>query len=447
MKLPSQIVACITALHQAGFRAYAVGGCVRDALLGLTPKDFDLCTNALPDQIREIFAENVIPAPGEKHGTVIIKTGIGDVEITTFRREGNYSDHRHPDYVEFVTELRDDLARRDFTVNAMAFCPEEGLQDPFGGVQDLENRVLRTVGDPDVRFREDCLRILRGMRFSARFGLTPDPRTKAAMLRQAPLLENLSGERIFEELSGFLLSADARSLAEFAPILGRLIPELGKTIDFCQHSPHHAYDVFTHTAHVTEKMPPEPALRWAALLHDIGKVTTFTQDANGRGHFYGHAPAGAELAENILTGFHAPARLRQEVVFLIGAHMTRLRPERIALREALHRYGRDRFDSLLLLQEADMGSKGIPEEADPEQFQHLRRILREIDAEGTPLTLKDLAVDGRDLNAIEIRGRAVGRVLNDLLAAVLREELPNERDVLLKATSAFKESGAGIECL
>lgn len=431
MILPSPIAACVTKLNQAGFRAYAVGGCVRDGLLGRTPKDYDLCTDALPEIIREVFADSTLPAPGEKHGTVIVRTDAGDVEITTFRREGGYADHRHPDFVEFVTDPREDLARRDFTVNAMAFCPEEGLLDPFGGRRDLEAGVLRTVGNPDERFREDCLRILRGMRFAARYGLTPEPATKEAILQRSALLTQLSKERIFEELSGFLLAADAQNLMEFAPILALLIPELGATMDFCQHSPHHAYDVFTHTAHVTAKVPPELSLRWAALLHDIGKPLTFTRDANGRGHFYGHAPAGAALAEKVLRSLHAPVKLRQETVFLIERHMSRLQPERPQLREAVSRFGMPQVRKLLALQEADMSSKGIPAELHPERFREVRKLLDAIEAEGADLTLKGLAINGSDLKALGYQGKAIRQMQQVLLEKVLREELPNEREVLL----------------
>ena len=201
-------------------------------------------------------------------------------EITTFRTEGGYQDSRHPDWVMFVPNVEEDLARRDFTINAMAYNPKTGYIDPYGGQQDMQNKILRTVGDPQKRFREDALRILRGARFSARFRLIPDPATMAAMERLAPLMNQLARERVFEELCKLLLSATAEDLLTFAPLLTQVIPELTPSVGFLQHTPHHAYDVFTHTAHVVEAVPAELSLRWAALLHDIGKPTSFTLDDN-----------------------------------------------------------------------------------------------------------------------------------------------------------------------
>lgn len=433
MELPQQILRCVEALEQAGFAAYAVGGCVRDACLGLTPQDFDLCTAARPEETEAVFHNYPLVLAGKKHGTVGVVTDAGVVEITTFRTEGPYLDNRHPQWVEFVPDIRQDLARRDFTVNAMAYAPGRGLQDPFGGRQDLQRRLLRAVGDPEQRFREDALRILRGVRFAVRYRLDVEAGTWQAMVNCAGLMDHLARERVFSELCKLLPLVTAQDLIRFAPILTAVIPQLAPMVGFDQRSPHHAYDLFTHVAHVTAAVPAELPLRWAALLHDIGKVPSFTQDENGRGHFYGHAGAGAQMAEEVLLGLKAPTALRQQVVTLIRQHMTRLEPDKLTLRRRLSRLGPETVAQLLALQQADMGSKGTGNAEELEQFSEIHRLLAEIQEENACLTLKDLAVNGNDLKQLGYRGKAIGQGLNRLLELVLDEQLPNQRQALLDA--------------
>ena len=432
---PDYVTQCIDALEQAGLASYRGDGCVRDDCLGLTPADFDMCTSALPEQTEAVFSDCSLVLAGKKHGTVGVITKGGVVEITTFRTEGAYQDNRHPDWVEYVPNVEKDLARRDFTVNAMAWSPSRGFADPFGGREGLENKVLRAVGDPAQRFREDSLRILRGVRFAVRYGLTVEKATMDAMVSHAHLMENLARERVFEELCKLLPLVTAEDLLRFAPILGQVLPPLKPQMGFQQHSPHHAYDVFTHTAHVTASVPGDLTLRWAALLHDIGKVSTFTLDENGRGHFLGHAKAGAEMAEDLLRQLKAPNALREQVVILIAHHMTKLPEDKKLLRRWLGRLGWETIDALLALQEADMGSKGTGKPAEMAQFPQLRTLLEEIRREDSCLSLRDLAVNGHDLMALGITGKAVGRTLNTLLEKVLDEALPNDRAALLKAAS------------
>ena len=439
MYLPEYIQNCIDLLENAGFAAYAVGGCVRDACLGLTPHDYDLCTSALPEQTEEVFRDYRLVLAGEKHGTVTVITEDGPVEITTFRTEGGYRDNRHPDWVKFVPDIQGDLARRDFTVNAMAYSPKRGFADPVGGRADLENHILRAVGDPVSRFREDSLRILRGARFAARFGLTPEENTLNAMLSQRHLMENLARERVFEELCKLLLVAKAEDITRFAPILAAVIPELAPMIGFDQRSPHHAYDLITHTAHVVEGVPPTLPLRWAALLHDTGKVKTFTLDATGRGHFYGHAKDSAAIADDILRRLKAPTALREEVVPLIGRHMTRLQPDRKLLRRQVSKYGFPMVEAQLALQQADMGSKGTVEDDGSAVFAEVRQLLADLKAEDACLSLKDLAVNGNDLMALGFQGRAIGACLNRLLELVVEERLPNKKEALLAFAAGIKE--------
>ena len=439
MYLPESIQNCIDLLENAGFAAYAVGGCVRDACLGLTPHDYDLCTSALPEQTEEVFRDYRLVLAGEKHGTVTVLTEGGPVEITTFRTEGGYRDNRHPDWVKFVPDIEGDLSRRDFTVNAMAYSPKRGFSDPFGGREDLKNHILRAVGDPEARFAEDSLRILRGVRFAARFGLTPVEKTMAAMLSQAHLMENLARERVFEELCKLLLAAKAADITRFAPILAAVIPELAPMIGFDQHSPHHAYDLITHTAHVLEGGPTTRPLRWAALLHDPGKVTTFTLDATGRGHFYGHARDSAAIADKILRRLKAPTALREEAVALIGRHMTRLQPDRKLLRRQVSKYGFPTVEAMLALQQADMGSKGTGEDDGSTVFAAVQQLLADLKAEDACLSLKDLAVNGTDLITLGFQGKEIGACLSALLEQLIEERLPNERSALLAWAAEQKE--------
>lgn len=431
MKLPENVGRLLQALEDAGYPTYAVGGCVRDHLLGLAPHDYDLCTAATPAEMRALFAQYRLVLAGEKHGTVGVITDDGVVEITAFRTEGDYGDNRHPGRVEFVRSVEEDLARRDFTVNAMAWSPIRGLCDPFGGAKDLEEKVLRAVGDPYARFREDSLRILRGVRFAVRFGLVPEERTLQAMKDLAFLMDNLSRERVLDELCKLLPLVDASDLLTYQPILTQVLPELASAVGFRQHSPHHAYDVYTHTAHVVAGVPRDLTLRWAALLHDVGKPACFSLDESGRGHFYGHAQVSAQMAEEAMRRLKAPNALREEAVFLIEHHMTTLEADPKLLRRRLSRYGETRLRQLIALQRADYCAKGVI--GDPPDLEGTEAALADVLARQACLTVKDLAINGHDLMALGLQGKAVGLMLNRLLELVLDEQLPNEKNALLHA--------------
>ena len=436
MFLPESVLLCIRTLEHAGFEAYAVGGCVRDSLLGLTPHDYDLCTNATPKDTARLFSQYTLGRSGEKHGTIGVVIGQEVFEITTFRTEGGYQDSRHPDWVRFVSHIEEDLSRRDFTVNAMAYNPTRGYVDPFGGQQDLQNHILRTVGDPEARFSEDALRILRGVRFAVRFALTPEIETLRAMKTQAPLMDNLARERVFEELCKLLPLVTLQDIETYIPILAQVLPPLVPCVGFLQHTPHHRYDVFTHTAHVVAATPPTLPLRWAALLHDCGKPISFYMDENGRGHFKGHASISAQLAEELLIQLKAPTALRERVVFLIAHHMTPLEPDKRLLRRWLGKYGEQTLFELLTLQEADFHGKGTDEEGP--QFQLLRDLLQEILSEDACLTIRDLAINGNDLQNLGfVPGPQMGQCLQTLLQQVQDELLPNDRNALLAAAADY----------
>ena len=437
MFIPESVQLCLNRLENAGFEAYIVGGCVRDALLGLTPQDYDMCTSALPEQTEAVFSDFPLVLAGKKHGTVGVVIDGTVVEITTYRTEGGYTDNRHPEWVKFVPTIEEDLSRRDFTVNSMAYSPSRGLADPFGGRADLEAKILRAVGDPQTRFREDSLRILRGVRFAVKYALTPEDATMDARVDLRKLMDNLARERVFDELCKLLLLVDMEDLLRFAPILAAVIPELEPMIGFDQRSPHHAYDLYKHTAGVTGGVPRELTLRWAALLHDTGKITTFTLDENGRGHFYGHAKFSAEIADRVLRRLKAPTKLREDAVRLIELHMHRFEEDKKVLRRWLSRLGSATMDDLLKLQEADLGSKGTGKVREMDQFSRLRQLIAEIEAENACLHIKDLAVNGNDLMALGLSGREIGTALNRLLELVLDEQLPNEKQALLAAVRAL----------
>ena len=435
MFIPKSVRTCIDRLEEAGFAAYVVGGCVRDDCLGLTPSDYDMCTAALPEQTEAIFSDRRLVLAGKKHGTVGVVTEDGVIEITTFRTEGDYRDNRHPEWVAFVSDIEQDLARRDFTVNAMAYSPTRGYADPFGGRADLDRKVLRAVGDPRKRFQEDSLRILRGVRFAVRYGLTPEDNTREAMTALRHLMDNLARERVFEELCKLLPLISAADLIHFAPILTAVIPELSPSVGFDQHNPHHLHDVYGHTAQVVESVPADLSLRWAALLHDLGKPGTFSLDSEGRGHFYGHAKESAALADQILRRLKAPTALRERVVLLTEHHMTPLIPDKKLLRRRLSALGTEALGQLLELQEADWFGRGVEEIRENGDFSEIRRILSEIEAENACLSLKDLAVNGHDLMALGLTGPTIGKTLNRLLSLVLDEQLPNEKYALLEAAA------------
>lgn len=442
ISIPKQVLALMARLESAGYQAWVVGGCVRDSLLGLTPHDWDMCTDALPEEMKEIFRDKPLILAGEKHGTVAVVAEGGPVEITTFRTEGGYDDARHPKWVRFERDIRADLSRRDFTVNAMAYCPREGLADPWGGQKDLRDQILRAVGDPEKRFTEDGLRILRGIRFAARFRLQPEPETLRAMERLAHTLSGQARERVYGELCGFLPVAGAQDILTFAPVLTAAIPELKAMVGFQQNNPHHRYDVYTHMAHVVELTPGDLAVRWAALLHDVAKPETYSLDDRGIGHFYGHAHRGAEVADRILRSLRAPNALRERATTLVAYHSASRDYSRQEsdkpLRRLLRKLGEETIWQLLSLDRADEMGKGTP--PDTAAFDRVQKTLEGILAEKPCLTVNRLAIGGRELMALGIpQGPKLGELLNRLLDEVSDGDLENEKEALLTRVKALLE--------
>ncbi len=429
--LPKQIEDIIGRLNEKGFAAYAVGGCVRDSLMKHHPHDWDITTSAAPDEVAAVFP--VCIGTGIRHGTVTVVLDDLPVEVTTFRTEGGYADHRRPDAVSFTTSLEEDLARRDFTINAMAYHPKEGLIDRFGGLSDLKAGIIRTVGEPERRFSEDALRILRALRFAACLGFSVEPLTMRAVHDRLSDLRFVAPERLWREWITLLCGKKAAEvLRAFPDAAAKLFPPLGRLMGFDQKSPHHSLDVWEHTLLTLEQTPPIPALRLAALLHDVGKPDTFTVDANGVGHFYGHHTVSAEIARQELERFHADRKTVETVCFLILHHMDQLSIEPAAIRRALNRYGEERLRALVDLIGADGMATVHAKEAHCRREAYLA-ALEQVLAETPCLKREDLAVNGNDLIAAGItEGREIGRCLEHLLQLVLDGRLPNERNALLR---------------
>ena len=354
MEIPEYVRDILRRLEGAGHEAWCVGGAVRDALLGQEPGDWDVTSGAEPEAVLSLFAPHALPT-GLKHGTVTVAPGGGQgVEVTTFRRDGDYLDHRHPERVAFTRSLAEDLARRDFTVNAIAVNLRGELSDPFGGRADLASHVLRAVGDPEKRFQEDALRILRGLRFASRLGFSIEPGTAKAIRRCAPLLEHIAPERVLTELTGILCGEHVLEvLLEYPDVLGIVLPEILPCVGFDQHSVYHCYDVWTHTARAAAAARPLPVLRFALLFHDLGKPETFSLDGAGRGHFYGHWRRSVPLAEAIMDRLRFDNRSRQTILTLVERHDAPLALSEKAVRRNLARYGEE---TLRLLLEVDRKS-------------------------------------------------------------------------------------------
>lgn len=436
MNIPQGPDEILNRLTAAGFQAYAVGGCVRDSLLGTVPGDWDICTSALPEETEACFSDLRVVETGLKHGTVtVIFQGV-PYEITTFRSDGNYLDHRRPQQVNFVRTLKEDLLRRDFTINAMAVGLDEEIQDPFGGRQDLTDGIIRCVGDPDTRFTEDALRILRGLRFASRLGFSIAPETAAAMERNKNLLSYVSGERIYKELTGILIGTYAQSVLEqYGGVLAAVLPEIQPSMGFLQRNPFHNRDVWQHTLEALGKSRPDPIVRWALLLHDLGKPDCFTLDDRGIGHFYGHPQRSMELAEQILDRFHGDKKTRDTICLLVRDH-DREAPATIKnARRWIARYGRDNVRLLLEVKRCDcLAHVDTPKtRARYNNLMEMTRLIRECLETERCFSVRDLPVKGGDVMALGVpAGPQVGRILEGLLDDVLDGACPPEREALLE---------------
>lgn len=439
--LPEGAAFVLRRLRKNGFQGYVVGGCVRDSLMGRAPKDWDICTDALPEDMQRVFRDQHVIETGLKHGTLTVMYDHEPYEVTTFRVDGEYTDHRHPDEVRFVKNVEDDLSRRDFTMNAMAWSPETGLVDVFGGQADVAEGLIRCVGDADRRFGEDALRIMRAMRFASVYGFRVEEKTQAAIHRLKASLAGVAAERIRVELAKLLCGQGAGwILREYADVIFTILPQLAPMHGFDQRTPFHAYDVWEHTVRTVENAPATETMRLTMLLHDAGKPAAFTLDEAGVGHAWGHQEKSAAIAAEILAGLRVDNATRDRVLLLVKHHDWPLSTERTLLKRRLNRLGEEALFQLIDVQRADALGKGTEAPAAIEaRTEELRRALTALLAENPCVTLRDMAVSGRDLMAAGIaHGKQLGETLNWLLGEVLNERLPNDRDALLEAAQAHR---------
>ena len=432
----------INLLEHDGHEAFVVGGCVRDSLLGKEPHDWDICTSARPEEVCSIMERNHIRTieTGLKHGTVTACYGIRNYEITTYRIDGEYSDNRRPDRVEFIGDVIEDLGRRDFTINAMGYNDTRGIIDPWNGGYDLHAGIIRCVRNPDDRFKEDALRIMRALRFAATYGFKIEEKTAAAIHRNKHLLKNIAAERIQSELGKMLCGKGVLDiLLEYKDVMAVIIPELGPCIGFQQNNPYHIYDVYDHITHaVADYKGNDISIKMALLLHDIGKPECYIENETG-GHFYGHSVISMRIAKDVMDRLKFDNKTKQEVVDLVFYHDSDIHPSTRAVKRWLNKIGRDLLTKLLCVKMADIyAHSDVNREPLVLKCCELMELACSVVQEQQCFTLKDLAVGGHDIMSLGIEaGPMVGKVLNHLLNKVLDEEIENEHDVLMEEASVY----------
>ena len=441
--LPDKVREILGTLRAAGYEAYAVGGCVRDSLLGREPKDWDITTSARPDQVKACFRKTI--DTGIQHGTVTVMLGGEGFEVTTYRLDGTYSDGRHPDAVVFTPSLSEDLLRRDFTINAMAYSEETGVVDLFGGLADMEKGLIRCVGDPDARFSEDVLRIMRAVRFAAQLGYEIEPETAASVRRHAPDLVKISAERIAAELLKTITSPHPgriRTAYELG-ITAVVLPEFDRCMETPQHTPYHCYNVGEHTVRTMEHIPADKCLRLTMLFHDLGKPAARTIDGNGRDHFVGHAAISEGIAYDIMRRLKLDNATIRRVTRLVRCHDYRPALTKASVRKVIYRVGEDLFEDYLKVQRADTWGKGEAAygyQAGFDRIDRTEELYHEILAEGDCLSLKDLAINGRDLAEAGFSGPMIGDALEAALRAVLKNPKMNTKDRLMNMVANYTET-------
>ncbi|MBE6689623.1 MAG: HD domain-containing protein [Ruminococcaceae bacterium] len=431
--IPSSVASALKRLNEHGFEAYCVGGCVRDYIMGVVPHDFDITTSALPNEVCQCFKDCRVIETGIQHGTVTVVLDGEMLEITTFRTDGTYSDGRHPDSVSFTRSLTDDLSRRDFTVNAMAYNPEVGVVDPFGGREHIKEKIICCVGDAGTRFSEDALRIMRALRFSAVLGFDIAESTAHAIFRKTPMLDKISTERIYAELTKLVCGKNAEKiLLDFSSVICRIIPELTDCVGFEQKTKYHKYDVYTHIIKTLSSCDSILTVRLAALLHDVAKPDCFTVDNRGVGHSFDHQEKSARAAKAILRRLHSDNKTIATVTALIQRHDDRMIPDRIWVK---HLISETSFEFVKLLMELKKGDILAHSDGynDPEVTYKILDIVNCLEKENCCLFTKDLAVSGKELSEIGVpKGKIMGEILNKLLNLVINEKLENTPDALLE---------------
>lgn len=435
LKIDSSAEKAINMLQNSGFKAYAVGGCIRDIIMGKIPHDYDICTSAKPKQIEKVFEEYKVIETGINHGTVTVILDSKPFEITTFRVDGDYSDNRHPEKVEFVTDIKDDLSRRDFTINSMAYCEKDGLKDFFNGTEDIEKKLIRCVGEPDKRFNEDALRILRALRFSSELSFEIEEKTSKSIIKNKELLINISAERIAIELNKLLLGDNVFSvLQKYRDVIAVIIPEFKATFDFKQFTKHHCYSVYDHIIKSVEQAPKDNVLRLTMFLHDIAKPQCFVKDNIDGGHFKGHQLPSAEMAYTILKRLKYDSATINEVIELIKEHDNRYPPEKKAVKRFLSKHNEDFFEKQLIIRRADtLAQSYYMRQQKLEVLDKTYEIGREIIRQNECFKISKLAINGDDLKKAGVKeGKEIGEILNKLLSMVISDEIRNDKTILLE---------------
>lgn len=432
MIIPESVSEIIELLEQAGFEAYVVGGCVRDSIMGLAAHDYDIATSALPSDTKRVFGFCRVVETGIKHGTVTVLYKGSCVEITTFRIDGDYLDGRHPQNVEFSGNLYDDLSRRDFTINGIAYSHSRGFSDPFGGTGDILSKTIRCIGDPEKRFSEDALRILRALRFSAVLGFGIEERTKAALVAHKGDIRRVSRERVFSELKRLICGKYAEGvITEYPEVLSEIIPELKAEIGYDQGSKYHNRTLLEHTAAAVGAAPEETRLRLAMLYHDIGKPLCRTTDENGECHYYDHAAISAKIADESLRALKCDNELRESVCEIIKYHDMPIEPTEKFVRRQLSRRGYSLFCDIIRAEIADNSAK-IPKAAKRiPMLKELLSLAGKINSEQPGLSLHKLAINGNDLKSFIPPSPVMGEILSQLLEEVAEESIENEKTALI----------------
>lgn len=433
MKLPENIKIALDILTGSGFEAYVVGGCVRDMIMGKAPADYDITTNALPNQTVDCFKDYRVIETGIKHGTVTVVLGGENIEITTYRVDGEYLDNRRPENVSFTSSIEEDLARRDFTMNSIAFNPEKGIVDPFGGERDIKNGIIRCVGEADKRFNEDGLRILRALRFASHTGFEIEEDTSKSIKKNKNLINNISAERIFSEFKKLLCGKMAHKVInDYKDVIAVFLPEILPMIGFEQNTKYHHLDVFSHTLKAVENSEADEIIRLALFLHDIGKPAAFYADDEGIAHFKGHAAIGADMARLVLGRLKSDNETKNKVCALIEMHSGGITDVKKLVSEKGFEFAR----LLVKVKKADASAKA-PQFRNVPELDEAQWAIDELEKSGKPVFLSDLAVSGKDIILLGAKGKKVGEILKKLLYAVHSDELENCREELIKKAEGY----------
>lgn len=432
--MPEKVVKIIQTIEKQGYTAYAVGGCVRDFIIGNIPNDWDIATNALPHQIKSIFKHSY--DTGIKHGTITIIEFDEKFEITTFRKESKYSDYRRPDDIEFCSSLYEDTQRRDFTINSIAWHPVKGIIDYHDGIGDIQKKIIRAIGQPSKRFKEDALRMLRAVRFCAKLNFTIEENTLNSIKQCCHLIQHISSERIRDELTGIILSDNPLKfiLLRDTHLLQYIMPEFEICFHTEQRHPYHIYNVASHILHSVANIEKDFILRWTMLFHDIGKPVTKSTDEEGIDHFYGHCEESVRLADNIMKRLKFDNCSRRNIVELIKLHDIKILPDEKFVRKMLCKKGEKIFEMMLKVQEADTRAQNM--ELSNKNIDNLfkaKRIAERLVSERNCFTLKDLRISGKELIQIGYKqGPQIGQILNYLLDITINDPQMNDRDVLIE---------------